>query len=114
MQAVGKQLLTKLQTQYDGATLNAVSRILCISSQNAYQIAHGQRQMASDTILIACDCLGLDARPWLIQAEIDACKSPQRRQILMKILADLGTAVSRSATGVAAFLMMGFSGFFPL
>ena len=113
MQSVGTVLLTKLQTQYDGATLNAVSRILCISSQNAYQIAHGQRNMASDTILIACDCLGLDARPWLIQAEIDASKSPQRRQILIKILRDLETAVSRAATGVAAFLVMGFFGGFP-
>jgi len=55
----------------------------------------------------------LDARPWLIQAEIDASKSPQRRQILIKILRDLETAVSRAATGVAAFLVMGFFGGFP-
>ena len=111
-ETVGQKLLTMLQSQHDGASLHAVSQILCISSQNVYQIAKGQRHMASDTILIACDCLQVDARPWLIRAEIDTCKSPQRRQILYKILADLEPALTRAVAGVLAFFMVGnFAGF---
>ena len=113
MQTVGQTLLTILQTHHNGASVRAIPRILCITSQNAYQIAHGQRQMSSDTILIACDCLGEDARPWLIQAEIDVCKSPARRQILTKILGDLQTAVTYASTGLLALFVAGNMGVFP-
>lgn len=111
-ETVGQRLLTKLQAQHDGCSLFAVAQILCISHQNVYQIAKGNRHMATDTLLIACDCLGEDARPWLIQAEMDTCKSPQRRQILKKILADLEGPVTRAAAGVLAFFMVGFYGLF--
>lgn len=112
-ETVGQQLLTMLQAQHDGASLLAVSQMLCISHQNVYQIAKGQRHMASDTILIACDCLQVDARPWLIQAEIDTCKSPKRRQILYRILDELNTPETRAAVGFLAFFVVGFFGVFP-
>ena len=111
-ETVGQKLLTMLQAQHDGCSLYAVSQMLCISHQNVYQIAKGNRHMASDTILIACDCLQVDARPWLIQAEIDTCKSPQRRQILYKILADLEPALTRAVAGLFAFFMVGNFGSF--
>ena len=86
--------------------------MLGISPQNVYQIWHGQSHMATDTILIACDCLGEDARPWLIQAEIETCKSPKRRQILEKILTELDTPAGRAIAGLFLFLVVGdFSGF---
>ena len=110
---VGQKLLTMLQAQHDGASLLAISHILCISHQNVYQIAKGQRHMASDTILIACDCLGIDPRPWLIRAEIDTCKSPKRRQILQRILAELDTPQTRAIAGFLAFFVVGFFGVFP-
>lgn len=109
---VGQELLSLLQKQHDGCSLHALHSILCVSHQNVYQIAKGERHMATDTILIACDCLGEDARPWLIQAEMDTCKSPKRRQILKKILADLEGPVTRAAAGVLAFFMVGFYGMF--
>lgn len=68
--------------------------------------------MSPDTILIACDCLGVDSRPWLIQAEIDTCRSPKRRQILERILAEMNTPAGRAIAGLVLFLMVGdFSGF---
>ena len=111
-ETVGQTLLTKLQTQHDGCSLYALHDILGVSRQNVCQIAKGERHMATDTILIACDCLGVDSRPWLIQAEIDTCKSPKRRQILTKILADLEGPVTRAVAGVLAFFMVGFYGLF--
>ena len=111
-ETVGQKLLTMLQAQHDGCSLYALHDMLGVSRQNVYQIANGQRHMATDTILIACDCLQVDARPWLIQAEIDTCKSPKRRQILFKILADLEPALTRAVAGVLAFFMVGnFAGF---
>jgi plasmid maintenance system antidote protein VapI len=109
---VGQELLTRLQKQHNGCSLYSVAQILCISHQNVYQIAKGNRHMATDTLLIACDCLGEDARPWLIRAEMDTCKSPQRRQILQKILTDLEGPVTRAVAGVLAFFMVGFYGMF--
>ena len=111
---VGQTLLTRLQAQHDGCSVRALHQILGISPQNVYQIWHGQNHMATDTILIACDCLGEDARPWLIQAEIETCRSPKRRQILYKILGDLDTPVGRAIAGVMAFFVVGFFGVFPL
>lgn len=109
---VGQQLLTMLQSQYDGCSLNALHNILCVSPQNVYQIAHGERSMSTDTILIACDILGVDPQPWLIQSEIDTCRSPKRRQILERILAKMDTATGRAAVGLLAFLLVGdFGGF---
>jgi len=70
--------------------------------------------MATDTILIACDCLGLDPRPWLIRAEIDVCRSPKRRQILMKILNDLEPVITRAVVGFVALFGVGLFGAFPL
>jgi len=102
---VGQELLTLLQTQHGGISLYAVSQMLCVSHQNVYQIANGERHMASDTILIACDCLGVDPRPWLIQAEIDTCKSPKRRQILARILADLDTPAGRAIAGLVLLVV---------
>lgn len=109
---VGQHLLTMLQTQHDGCSLFSVSQMLCISHQNVYQIAKGNRHMAGDTILIACDCLQADARPWLIQAEIETCKSPQRRQILYKILADLDTSLGRAIAGLVLVFVVGDFGSF--
>lgn len=111
-ETVGQQLLTILRAQHDGCSLNALHHILGVSPQNVYQIAHGERHMATDTILIACDCLQVDARPWLIKSEIETCRSPKRRQILYKILADLEPALTRAVAGVLAFFMVGnFAGF---
>lgn len=112
-ETVGQQLLTMLQAQHDGCSLHALHHILCISHQNVYQIAKGERHMATDTILIACDCLQVDPRPWLIRAEIDTCKSPKRRQILQRILAELDTPQTRAAVGFLAFFVVGFFGVFP-
>ena len=68
--------------------------------------------MGTDTILIACDCLGIDARPWLIRAELDRCKSPKRRKILERILMDLDTPAGRAIAGVVLVLLVGdFGGF---
>jgi plasmid maintenance system antidote protein VapI len=114
MKNVGQELLTRLQTQYQAPSLRALHHVLCVSPQNLYQIDKGQRHMATDTILIACDCLGIDPRPWLIQAEIDVCKTPQRRQILTRILHDLDSTATRAVTGCVAFLLMGWGGGFPL
>lgn len=111
-ETVGQQLLTMLRAQHDGCSLNALHHILGVSPQNVYQIAHGERHMATDTILIACDCLGVDPRPWLIQAEIDTCKSPKRRQILYKILGDLDTSLGRAIAGLLLVFVVGdFGGF---
>lgn len=104
METVGQKLLTMLQSHYDGCSLYAIHQMLGISRQNVYQIASGKRHMSTDTILIACDCLGVDPRPWLIQAEIDTCRSPKRRQILARILADLDTPTGRAIAGL--FLLM--------
>lgn len=112
-ETVGQQLLSLLQSQHDGASLLAVSQMLCISHQNVYQIAKGQRHMASDTILIACDCLGVDSRPWLIRAEMDTTKSPQRRQILARILTQFDSPQARAVAGFMAFFVVGFFGVFP-
>lgn len=112
MKTVGRELLTMLQAQHDGCSLYALHHILGLSTQAVYEIANGHTSMGTDTILIACDCLGIDPRPWLIQAELDRCKSPKRRKILNKILADLDTTVTRAAAGVLAFFMMGFYGGF--
>lgn len=112
-ETVGQKLLTMLQAQHNGCSLYALHHILCVSDANVYQIAKGERHMATDTILIACDCLGIDARPWLIQAEIDTCKSPKRRQILQRILAELDTPQTRAAVGFLAFFVVGFFGVFP-
>jgi len=114
METIGKTLLTMLQTQHEGASLHSLHHILGVSPQNVYQIAHGQRHMATDTILIACDCLGLDPRPWLIRAEIDVCRSPKRRQILMKILNDLEPVITRAVVGFVALFGVGLFGAFPL
>lgn len=113
-ETVGQKLLTMLQAQHDGCSLYALHHILCVSDANVYQIAKGERHMATDTILIACDCLGIDARPWLIQAEIDTCKSPKRRQILYRILDELNTPETRAAVGFLAFFVVGFFGVFPV
>ena len=112
METVGKQLLTMLKAQHPGASLYSFHHILGCSPQNVYQIADGDSAMGADTILIACDCLGIDPRPWLIQAELDRCKSPKRRQILARILADLDTATGRAIAGLVLVLVVGdFGGF---
>lgn len=68
--------------------------------------------MGSDTILIACDCLGIDPRPWLIQVELDRCKSPKRRQILTRILSELDSPAGRAIAGLFLFLVVGDFGVF--
>lgn len=113
MEKVGQTLLTMLRTQYPDASLYSFHHMLGCSPQNVYQIADGTQEMGADTILIACDCLGIDARPWLIQAELDRCKSPKRRQILSRILAELDTPQTRAIAGVLAFFVVGFFGVFP-
>lgn len=112
MKTVSQQLLTMLQTQHDGCSLYALADILGVTTQNVYKISNGHGQFSTDTVLIACDCLGIDPRPWLIRVELDRCKSPKRRQILMKILADLEGPVTRAVAGVLAFFMVGFYGMF--
>ncbi|WP_375170105.1 hypothetical protein [Marinobacter sp.] len=112
MKTVSQELLTLLQTQHDGCSLYALADILGVTTQNIYRISNGQGQFSTDTILIACDCLGVDPRPWLIQAELDRCKSPKRRQILQRILADLDTAAGRAIAGVVLVFLVGdFGGF---
>jgi plasmid maintenance system antidote protein VapI len=114
MKNSSQQLLTNLQAQHNGCTLYALHHILGISDRAVYKLADGKSHMASDTILIACDCLGVDARPWLIRVELDRCKSPQRRQILMKILNDLEPIITRAAVGFVALFGVGLFGAFPL
>ena len=112
METVGQQLLTMLKAQHVGASTYSLHHILGCSPQNVYQLADGTQEMGSDTVLIACDCLGIDPRPWLIQVELNRCKSPKRRQILTKILADLDTTLGRAIAGFALFLVVGdFGGF---
>lgn len=112
MQTVGMELLTLLKAQYPDASTYSLHHILGCSPQNVYQIADGSQEMGADTVLIACDCLGIDPRPWLIRVELHRCKSSKRRQILNKILADLEGPVTRAAAGVLAFFMVGFYGMF--
>lgn len=112
MKTVSQELLTMLQTQHDGCSLYALHHILGVSKANIYQIADGDQEMSTDTMLIACDCLGIDPRPYLIRAELTRCRSPKRRQILQKILADLDTTLGRAIAGFALFLVVGdFGGF---
>lgn len=113
METVGQTLLTKLQTHHGGCTLHALHNILCISSQYIYQIANGNRGMSTDTILIACDILGEDPRPWLIQAEIQTCQSPKRREILRRLFDELNTPAGRAIAGLLVFMVLPFSGFSP-
>ena len=70
--------------------------------------------MGADTVLIVCDVLGIDPRPWLIRVELTRCKSPKRRQILQRILADLDTPAGRAIAGFLAFFVVGFFGAFPV
>lgn len=112
MKNASQELLTMLQTQHDGCSLYALHHILGVTDQAIYNIADGRSQMGSDTILIACDCLGIDARPWLIRVELERCKSPKRRQILQRILADFDTTAGRAIAGfVLVFLVGDFGGF---
>lgn len=106
METVGKQLLTMLKAQHPDASTYSLHHILGCSPQNVYQIADGTSAMGADTILIACDCLGIDPRPWLIQAELDRCKSPKRRKILLKILDDLDTTVGAAVAGLALLFVV--------
>lgn len=87
--------------------MHALHNILCISSQYIYQIANGNRGMSTDTILIACDVLGEDPRPWLLEAEIQTCQSPKRREILRRLLGELNTPAGRAVAGMVAFLVVG-------
>lgn len=112
METVGQQLLTMLRAQHPDASLYSLHHILGCSHQTVYQIADGTQEMGADTVLITCDCLGIDPRPWLIQVELHRCKSPKRRQILTKILADLEPAITRAVVGFLAVFTVGFFGVF--
>ena len=114
METVGQQLLTMLRSLHEEASLYSFHHILGCSHQTVYQIADGTQEMGADTILIVCDCLGIDPRPWLIRAELTRCKSPKRRQILMKILGDLEPVVTRAVVGFVALFGVGLFGAFPL
>jgi len=108
MKTVTQELLTMLQEHHDGCSLYALHNILGVSTANIYQFSKGQYEMSADTLLIACDILGLDPRPWLIRVELTRCKSPKRRQILERILASLDSPESRAAVGFLAFFVVGF------
>jgi len=103
-----------LQAQHGGCSLYALHHILGVSTQAVYKIADGKAHMGTDTMLIACDCLGVDPRPWLIRVELERCKSPKRRQILMKILNDLEPVITRAVVGFVALFGVGLFGAFPL
>ncbi|WP_199453525.1 hypothetical protein [Marinobacter sp. bablab_jr008] len=109
-----QELLTMLQAQHNGCSLYALHHILGVTDAAIYKIADGTSEMSTDTILIACDCLGVDPRPWLIRAELTRCRSPKRRQILTRILAELDTAETRAAVGFLAFFVVGFFGVLPV
>lgn len=102
-----------LQTQYDGCSLYALHNILSISDANVYQIFKGERHMATDTILIACDVLGVDPTPWIIQAEMETCRSPKRRQILKAMLDRFDAPQTRAVAGFLAFFVVGIWSFLP-
>lgn len=105
---VAQELLTKLQAQHGGCTLYQLHKILGVTTQSIYRMSNGQMSMATDTILIACDVLGEDSRPWIVRAELERCKSPERRQILKHILEAFDCPESRAAVGFMAFLVVGF------
>ena len=107
MKTVSQELLTLLQQHHDGCSVYELHKILCVSRSAIYQIADGDVEMQSETILIACDILGLDARPWIIRTEITRTRSPKRRQILERILASLDSPESRAAVGFLAFFTVG-------
>jgi len=97
-----------LQEHHVGCSLYQLHNILGISTANIYQFSKGQYEMSADTLLIACDILGLDPRPWLIRIELTRCKSPKRRQILQRILDTMDCPENRAAVGFMAFLVVGF------
>ena len=105
METVGQTLLTMLKAQYPDASTYSFHHMLGCSPQNIYQIADGSQEMGADTVLIACDCLGIDPRPWLIRVELHRCKSPKRRQILTRILADLDTPTGRAIAGLVLLVV---------
>ena len=112
METVGKELLTLLKTHHDGCSLYALHDILGLSTQAVYDIANGHSSMGADTILIACDVLGIDSRPWLIRAELDRCRSPKRRQILERILSELDSPAGRAIAGLWLFCVVVIPGVF--
>lgn len=112
MNTTSQELLTFLQTQHDGCSLYALADMLGVTTQNIYKISNGHGQFSSDTILIACDCLGVDPRPWLLRVEMERCKSSKRRQILQRILSDLDSGPGRAIAGLVLVLVVGdFGGF---
>ncbi len=63
--------------------------------------------MGTDTLLIACDILGEDSRPWIVRAELERCKSPERRKILKHILEAFDSPETRAAVGFLALFTVG-------
>lgn len=112
MENVGRELLTLLQAQHEGCSLYALHNILGLSNQAVYQIAHGHQEMGADTVLIACDVLGVDPQPWLIRVELTRCKSAKKRQILERMLEQFDTPQARAVAGLWLFCLVVIPGIF--
>lgn len=108
-----QELLTMLQTQHDGCSLYALHNILGVSKAAIYQMADGQQEMNTDTLLIACDVLGVDPTPWLLRVELTRCRSPKRRQILKAMLDRFDAPETRAVAGFLAFFVVGLWSVFP-
>ena len=106
MPTVTQDLLTRLQKQHDGCSVYELHNILGLSKSAIYQMADGSVEMQGDTLMIACDILGEDVRPWLVRIELTRCRSPKRRQILKRILDDYDTPATRAMAGAVAFLAL--------
>ena len=102
-----------LQTQHDGCSLYALHNILGLSPQAIYDISNGHTELSSDTLLIACDVLGVDPTPWLLRVELTRCRSPKRRQILKAMLDRFDAPETRAVAGFLSFFVVGLWSVFP-
>lgn len=103
-----QRLLTKLKAQYRLQSNYQLHKILCCTVTGVMNVVHGRSQLSGDLVMVACDLLGEDPTPWLLEIEICRCKSPERRKILERLLKRADQAAGHAMPALAALLVLPF------